>query len=175
LSSVARRATPEGKLAKLERDVRKAFARQWKDIEGRAARVPEEVAAYRRPRPEDTLWTHYERVALREAPEGEVTRDLRDRLMRAIAAVTSLEPLLDACSRADRADVGRRVIARYRPHIREHFLASVGSVGMWAVPYVRFLLALGEIEVDPSLLAEARSRAGDQEMRSLLDAALANR
>jgi hypothetical protein len=174
-----------GKLTKLEREVRKALARQWKDVEQRAARVPEDVAAHRRPRPEDTLWAHYERVALREAPESDVIRYLRDRLGRAIAdgndaeidrlldaaptGLVSLEPLLDACSRAERPDVGRRVIARYRPHLREHFLAAVGAVGLWATPYVRFLLALGEIELDSSLLAEARSRANDAEMRSLLD------
>ena len=173
------------KLAKLEREVRGQLAQQWKAIKRQAAKVPEEIAAYRRPRPEDTTWTHYERVALREQPESAVAPYLRDRAARAIAegrdaeidrlldaaspGLMPLEPLLDACCRAERADLGRRVLARFRADARQHFLRSVGYVGMWAVPYARFLASLGVIAFDADLLAQAQRSAADPEMRAFVE------
>lgn len=173
------------KLTRLEREVRGQVAKQWKVLKRRAASVPEEIAAYRRPRAEDTAWSHFERVTLREQPESSVVPYLRDRAARAIAegrdgeidrllgvvppGTVPLEPLLDACSRADRVDLGRRVLAHFRADARGHFLSAVGYLGFWAVPYARFVASLGEIDFDPELLTQASNRAADPEMRAFVE------
>lgn len=174
----------KGKLTRLEARVRPTHVSLWKKLEARAAAVPAEVADYRRPRPADTLWTHFERIALREHDGRAVAGYARERAARALAAADDaeierllaasppsgalLEPLLDACARAGRPDVGCRVVAHFGAHVREHVMTAVAYDGALAVPYVQFLTSLGAPETDADLLRAALPRARDHEMRAAL-------
>ena len=55
-----------------------------------------------------------------------------------------------------------------RPHAGDHLLAEVGYVGALAVPYVRFVASLGEVDLDAEFLAQARARARDPDMLALI-------
>jgi hypothetical protein len=106
--------------------------------------------------------------ALSAGDEAETARVLT--LLPAEAAY--LEDGLDPCFRARRADVAGRYAARFAVDaVRGHLVASAGFEGVFAAPYVAFLLeALGSL-VDAATLARARAAARGAEMREVLGSA----
>jgi hypothetical protein len=151
------------------------------------AKLSDEEKALRRRRPGESEEVYGERRFLATASEMELTDYFKRRITAALDAnhpaelerivgllprtLAFVEPALDPCFRSSALDpiIPRAIAAHFGETVlREHLLAAVGWVGVAAVPYAAFVLALTGALADEVFLATLRDRASSQEMRDAL-------
>jgi hypothetical protein len=183
----------EGKTYKLD-----VLEKRWKNrihkfrekVVQRWNRLPASERQFRTRRNGETREQFTERLFLHGAPVEEKQKYLLERLGAALSARHEAEatrliflfpasddylaPGLLACFHGARPDCGREFVSRFdHAQVAAHFEDAAGRVGFFAVRYVAFLLDIAPNAVDTTRLAACVPKAGNDDIRQLLEQRLA--